>query len=428
MMANGIILALFFVSLFFIVWNKIPRSIVAIFGALVLVFMGEYFHIFSQAEALRSIDFNTIGLLMGMMILVTIIKQTGFLTFIAIKSAKASRGNLFLLMIILGVVTALLSMLLDNVTTLVIIGPATILIADLLGVSAIPFLITEVVFSNIGGVGTLIGDPPNIMIASVSGFTFNDFLMNTFPIVCLVLIILAGVTAFLFRKDLRSARDNFDSVLNMDESKAIKGKRGVKRALGCLVFVIFMFTMHSVFPFEPAFIALFGASLALLLVQPDPDEIFREIEWDVLFFFAALFVIVEAANQTGIFALIAEGVTDLGSQNFLLCSTLLMWIASICSMFIGSIAFTAAAIPVIQNVPLEPDQVNALWWSLALGVGFGGNGLPISSAAGVLCLAIMKKADRPLSIRTWITTATVLMVISLVIATATLFLKSNLFS
>lgn len=422
-MVNGIILTLFALSLFFIVWNKISRSIVAIFGALVLVFFGEYFHVFSQSEALHSIDFNTIGLLMGMMILVTIIKQTGFLTYVAIKSAKASRGNLFLLMIILGVVTALLSMLLDNVTTLVIIGPATILIADLLGVSAIPFLITEVIFSNIGGVGTLIGDPPNIMIASVAEFTFNDFLLNTFPVVCIVLIVLAGVSAFLFRKDLEKATDNFDAVMNMDEAKAIKGKRGVKRSLGCLTFVIFMFTMHSVFPFEPAFIALFGASLALLLVQPDPDEIFREIEWDVLFFFAALFVIVEAANQTGIFGQIAERVTALGSHDFFLCSMVLMWTSAVCSMFIGSIAFTAAAIPVIQNVPLDPTQVEALWWSLAIGVGFGGNGLPISSAAGVLCLAIMKKAERPLRIRTWFTTATLLMVISLIIATGIMFLK-----
>jgi len=426
-MVNTIILTIFAIAIIFIVWNKIPRSIIAMVGAMLLVFLGEYFHVFSQEEALLSIDFNTIGLLLGMMILVTIIKQTGFLTYVAIKSAKTSRGNLFLLMFILGVVTALLSMLLDNVTTLVIIGPTTILIADLLGVSAIPFLITEVVFSNIGGVGTLIGDPPNIMIASAADFRFNDFLAHTFPVVCFVLIILIAVTAFLFRKDLRVGQDNFEAIMNMDETKAIKGKKGVKRSLACLVLVILMFILHNIFPFEPAFIALFGASLALVLVRPDPDEIFREVEWDVLFFFAALFVIVGAADQTGIFTRIAERVTALGTQNFTVCSIILMWTAALCSTFIGSIAFTAAAIPVIQNVPLGPEQVDSLWWTLAIGAGFGGNGLPISSAAGVLCLSILKRADRPFNLMTWIKTATLLMITSLLVATGIMVFNRGVF-
>jgi len=416
-MINGLILFIFAVSIVFIVWNKIPRSIVAMVGAVVMVFVGEYAHVLTQEEALLSIDFNTIGLLMGMMILVNIIKQTGFLNFVAIKSAKASQGNLFLLMIILGVVTAFLSMILDNVTTLVIIGPMTILITDLLGVAVIPFLITEVVFSNIGGVGTMIGDPPNIMIASAAGFTFNDFLVNTFPMVCFVLIVLVGVCVLLFRKDLHVSQDNFEAIMNMDESKAIKGKKGIKRSLGCLLMVVVMFTLHHVFPFEPAFIALFGASIALLLVRPDPDETFREVEWDVLFFFAALFVIVKGADQTGLFTMVAEKVTALGAQNFTLCSIVLMWVSAISSTFIGSIAFTAAAIPVIQNVPLAPEQVDSLWWTLAIGAGFGGNGLPISSAAGVLCLAIMKKADRPLKLGTWLKTACILTLCSLIIAT-----------
>ena len=411
------VLIVFIITLVLIVWNKIPRSIVAMSSALLLVFIGEYYDFLSQEEALFAIDFNTIGLLMGMMILVSIIKRSGLLTYIAIKSAKISQGNLFFLLVILGIVTALVSMLIDNITTLVIFGPTTILIADILGVSAIPFLITEIVFSNIGGVGTLIGDPPNIMIGSAAGFTFNDFLVHLFPVVIIVLGVLIFFVKVIFRKDLMMEKDNFDAIRAMDEKKAFNDKKGVKRSLFVLGVVLVLFSFQKFFPFEPAFIALFGGTLALILVRPDPDEIFRDIEWDVLFFFAALFVLVKAVDHTGVFTHIAEKITDLASTNFSICATVLLWSASICSTFIGSVAFTAAAIPVIQNVPLPPEQVETLWWVLAVGAGFGGNALPISSAAGVLCISILKRSGRPLPIRIWIKTASLLMLISLLVAT-----------
>lgn len=408
-------------------WNKIPRSIVAMVGALLLVLIGEYSHFLTQEEALQAIDFNTIGLLMGMMILVAIIKKTGFLTYIAIKSAKASQGNLFSLMIILGFATAFLSMLIDNVTTLVIIGPTTILIADILGVSAIPFLITEVIFSNIGGVGTLIGDPPNIMIASAAGFTFNDFLVHLFPLVIIVLIILTFFIKIIFRRELKMSGDNFEAVLAMDERKAISDHKGVRGSLFSLGVVLVMLIFPTFFPFEPAFIALFGGSLALILVRPDPDEVFRDVEWDILFFFAALFVLVRAVEQTGLFIVITEGITHLAKMHFSWCAVLLMWCASFFSTFIGSIAFTAAAIPVIKEVPLLPEQTETLWWALAVGAGFGGNALPISSAAGVVCISILKRSERPLSMKTWIKTASVLTLISLVIATLIFLLFGRIF-
>ncbi|MBU1862139.1 MAG: ArsB/NhaD family transporter [Candidatus Omnitrophica bacterium] len=426
-MIVGIVLCIFFIVLILIVWNKIPRSIVAMVGALLLVLIGEYSHFLTQEEALQAIDFNTIGLLMGMMILVAIIKKTGFLTYIAIKSAKASQGNLFSLMIILGFATAFLSMLIDNVTTLVIIGPTTILIADILGVSAIPFLITEVIFSNIGGVGTLIGDPPNIMIASAAGFTFNDFLVHLFPLVIIVLIILTFFIKIIFRRELKMSGDNFEAVLAMDERKAISDHKGVRGSLFSLGVVLVMLIFPTFFPFEPAFIALFGGSLALILVRPDPDEVFRDVEWDILFFFAALFVLVRAVEQTGLFIVITEGITHLAKMHFSWCAVLLMWCASFFSTFIGSIAFTAAAIPVIKEVPLLPEQTETLWWALAVGAGFGGNALPISSAAGVVCISILKRSERPLSMKTWIKTASVLTLISLVIATLIFLLFGRIF-
>lgn len=426
-MINALVLTIFCISIIFIVWNKIPRSISALTGALSLVLLGERFHFLTQEEALQAIDFNTIGLLMGMMILVAIIKKTGFLTFIAIITAKASRGNLYFLMILLGFVTAFLSMLIDNVTTLVIIGPATILIADVLGVSAIPFLITEVVFSNIGGVGTLIGDPPNIMIASAAGFSFNDFLRHLFPVVMITLVSLVLVVVMLFRKDIANAKDNFDGVMAMDERKAIQNARGIKRSLFCLFIVLLMFVFHDQLHFEPAFIALFGGMMGLLLVQPDPEEIFREVEWDVLFFFSSLFVLVGAAEKTGVFTHVAEWITHFAKINFSLCATLMMWCASGISTFIGSIAFTASAIPVIKGVPLEPDKVETLWWVLALGAGFGGNGLPVSSAAGMLCLAILKRAERPLSTWKWVQTGGLLALTSLLIATVIVFFFQHIF-
>lgn len=426
-MANSIILSLFLVTLAMIVWNKIPRSIIAMTGALILVLISEQFSMLTEAEALQAIDFNTIGLLMGMMILVAIVKRTGILTYTAIVTAKASRGNLFLLMTLLGFVTAILSMLLDNVTTLVIIGPTTILIADILGVSALPFLIVEVVFSNIGGAATLIGDPPNIMIGSAAGFTFNDFLIHMFPVVMITLLVLIIFIRWLFRHDFKKVEDNFDAILKLDERKALQGKRGVKRSLFSLALVLVLFILHGKLHFHPAFIALLGASFAMLLVRPDPDEIFGEVEWDVLFFFASLFVIVKVADTTGIFTFVAEKITLLAETQFTLCTVVLLWATTICSTFIGSIAFTAAAIPVLQDLALMPEQVETLWWTLALGAGLGGNGLPISSAAGVLCLAILKKAERPLTTKQWIKSATILTFVSLLCGTLIVIFLAPIF-
>ncbi|MFC1666785.1 SLC13 family permease [Candidatus Omnitrophota bacterium] len=404
-------------ALYFMVTEKADKVIAASSGALLMIIFGRMFGFYSQKKALLAIDFNTLGLLLGMMIIASILKRTGFFTYIAISLAKLSKGKPWRLMVLLGVSTAFLSMLVDNVTTIVIIAPITILVCDILGIRPLPILMAEILLSIIGGVATLVGDPPNIFIGSASGLSFNDFLINLFPVTLVVIFFSLFVLKFIYRKELFDKSRNFQAVLNIDARRAIKDSRGMVKCLFALVVTFTLFFLHDRLGLYPSFIALIGAGLAFLLLRPKPEEIFHDIEWSVLVFFACFFVIVGGLHGTGLLADLAKRTAVLAGVDIKLYKIALLWTTGIFSSVVGAVPFTMIMLPVMKTILELEINGSSLWWILALGVGFGANGLPLGHAASILGISISKKSRSPIDIKAWFSSATIVTVISLVFVT-----------
>lgn len=417
MLATVIATSIVLGTLFFIVTEKIDKVIAVLAGALLMIISGRILGFYSQGEALRAIDFNTLGLLLGMMITVSILKRTGFFTYVAISLAKCSKGKPWLLMGLLGVSTAFISMLVDNVTTIIIIGPISILVCDILGISPLPTLIAEVILSNIGGVGTLVGDPPNILIGSASGHGFNDFLAHLFSPVFVVIFITYFILLCIYKKQLQDKPKNFQAVLNINVKKAMKNPHNMMKGLIALGVTFTLFFLHERMELYPSFIALIGAALAFLLLRPDPEDIFHDVEWTVLAFFACFFVIVGGWHETGLLSYIAEKTAALAILNMKVYKIVILWVAGLAASFIGAVPFTMVMIPVIKSLSGSGIDIDPLWWILALGIGFGSNGLPIGSAASILGISISKKSRSPIDIKTWLSSATVVTLASLLFVT-----------
>ena len=415
----GVVIASIIVlaALYLIATEKFDKVIVSSTGALLMIICGGFLGFYSQKKALLAIDFNTLGLLLGMMIMAAILKRTGFFTYIAISLAKLSKGKPWFLMALLGVSTAFLSMLVDNVTTIVIIAPISILVCDILGITPLPILMAEILLSIIGGVATLVGDPPNIFIGSAAGFGFNDFLKNLFPVTVVTIFYSLFILKFIHRKHLLDKPSNFQAVLNIDTRKTIKDPRGMKKCLFALIVTFTLFFLHDYINFYPSFIALIGAGLAFLLLRPDPQEIFHDIEWPVLAFFTCFFVIVGGLQETGILSLIAKKTTVLADIDVRLYKVALLWVTGIFSSMIGAVPFTMVMLPVMKTLSGFGINGDSLWWVLALGVGFGANGLPVGHAASILGIELSKKSRSPITIKTWLSSATVVTVVSLLAVT-----------
>ncbi|MBU4457974.1 MAG: ArsB/NhaD family transporter [Candidatus Omnitrophica bacterium] len=408
--ASTILLAV----LYFIVTEKIDKVIAVSSGALLMIVLGIIFGFYSQQKALQAIDFNTLGLLLGMMIIASVLKRTGFFTYIAISLAKLSRGKPWLLMVLLGVSTAFLSMLVDNVTTIVIIVPISILVCDILGINVLPILMAQILLSIIGGTATLVGDPPNIFIGSAANLSFNDFLKNLFPVVVITVFFSLFILKFLYRKKLSDKPRNFQAVLNIDARKAIRDPRGMVKCLLALGVTFTLFFLHDQLHLYPSFIALFGAGLAFLLLRPSPEEIFHDVEWTVLAFFACFFVIVGGLQETGILSTIASKTVFLADVNLKFYKILLLWVTGIFSSMIGAVPFTMVMIPIMKTLSELGINGDSIWWILALGVGFGANGLPLGHAASILGISISKKSRTPIDIKEWFSSATIIAIVSLI--------------
>ncbi|HLG30854.1 MAG TPA: ArsB/NhaD family transporter, partial [Candidatus Brocadiales bacterium] len=393
-----------------IISEKIHRTIIALAGAVVMVLVGMYFGFYSQGEALKAIDFNTIGLLMGMMIIVNMLKKTGFFEYLAIIVAKKTKGSPWLLLLLFGAVTTFLSMIIDNVTTVVVMVPITLAVTEILGINPIPILLAEALLSDTGGVATLIGDPPNIMIGSAANLGFNDFLVKLAPIVMIVWVLTLLLLKFIFRRELREKPKNIDALLNLDEKEALKDPKALKRVLFSLAVVIILFFLHREFHIQSSFVALIGAAIAFMWVRPEPDEILREVEWAVLLFFACLFIVVGGLERAGLLDIAAEKVVHYATGNLIVTSIALLWVSAIFSALIDNIPFTMAMIPVIQHLETQGINVTPLWWSLALGVGFGGNGTPIGSTANIIVVAMSERTKFPITFKKWFKTGFVVMV------------------
>ncbi len=407
---------IFFGSLILIFWEKINRSIVAIVGAMLMIGAGKAFGFYSESAAIEAIDFNTLGLLMGMMILVAMLEPTGFFQYIAVLAARASKGEPFRLFVLLGIITTILSMLLDNVTTLVLIAPVTILISEILGVSALPYLVTEALLSNVGGVATLVGDPPNVLIGSAAGLSFNDFLIYSMPI---VLVSWAGalfLLHYLFRKDLAKRPRRSKAVMELNPAETLNQPDTARRILIVLGGAILFFFVHHLLHVEPSFVALSAAAIALIWVQPDVNEVLKKLEWSVLFFFGSLFVMVGGLEHSGALEMVVALFENASDVSPVLFGVFVIWIVAALSAVVDNVPITIALIPVIKGLGETGMDIGPLWWALAFGAGFGGSGTIIGSSANIIVATLSEKTRNPITAGLWLKRGLPVMLLTCAIA------------
>jgi len=412
-------IGIFAVAYIFIVVEKIHRTIIALVGAAIAIALG----VISQEQAVDAIDFNTIGLLVGMMIIVGITRQSGVFEYLAIKAAKVARGKPLAILAALAVITAVASALLDNVTTVLLIVPVTFAIADRLDVSPVPYLFTEILASNIGGTATLIGDPPNIMIGGATGLGFIDFLVNLAPPVIVIFVVITAILLLIFRKDLEATEEDIKHLMSLEEKEYIKDWKLLKRSLAVLGLTIVGFLLHQALHLESATIALLGASLLMLIAGEDPEESLLSVEWPTIFFFAGLFIIVGGLEVRGVIEVVAEKALELTGGNLLHTGMLVLWLSAIASSFVDNIPFVATMIPLIQametmsTMPVEP-----LWWTLALGACLGGNGTLVGAAANVIVAGIAERYGNPIRFIDFLKIGFPIMLLTIVMSMVYLYL------
>jgi Na+/H+ antiporter NhaD/arsenite permease-like protein len=392
---------IFVVSLVFIFSEKIHRSIAGIAGAVLMVGLGKILGFYSEEAALEVIDFNTLGLLLGMMILVAMLEPTGFFQYLAVWAARASRGNPVRLFVLLGSITTVLSMFLDNVTTVVLIAPVTILICEILGINPIPYLMAEALLSDTGGVATLVGDPPNVLIGSAAGFSFNDFLVYSLPIVAVAWVATLLLLRYLFRDELSNRPANAEAVMSLNPVESLDDPKTARRILIVLAAAILLFFVHHTLHISPSFIAVSAAAVALIWVQPDIQETFKKVEWSVLIFFSALFVMVGGLEAAGVLESIVGLMERLSSIPPIWFGVSLIWIVAALSAVVDNVPITIALIPVIRGLGASGMDADPLWWALAFGAGFGGNGTIIGSTANIIVATLSEKTRTPITSRLW---------------------------
>jgi Na+/H+ antiporter NhaD/arsenite permease-like protein len=392
--------AIFAVAYVLIATEKVHRVAAAVGGAAVMLVIGatDAEHAFFSEEA--GIDWNVIFLLLGMMLIVAVLKRTGVFEYVAIWSVKRARGRPFRVMVILVVVTAVASAALDNVTTVLLIAPVTFLVCDRLAVPVAPFLIAEAMASNIGGTATLVGDPPNIIIASRAGLTYNDFLVHLAPIVVVLMVVFVGLCRVLFRSAFRYDPQRVAAVMALKERDAIRDGRLLAVSAAVLILVTAAFVLHTVLHLEPSVVALVGGLVLLALSRLDAGEVARDVEWPTLVFFAGLFIMVGALVHTGVIGQVSRAAADAVEGRLLLASMVLLWGSAVLSAIVDNIPYVATMSPVVAelvNANGGGDSSQVLWWSLALGADLGGNATAVGASANVVILGLAERDGRRIS-------------------------------
>src|SRR5215216_1689710 len=400
MSLSVIVLLLVYVILSF---EIVHRTAIALLGAALILVIGVSTNLFSAQESfefvVNSIDFNTIGLLLGMRIIVAILSETGIFQYVAVRASKASKANLWKLMLMLCAFTAVTSMFIDNVTTILLMVPITISVFRVFKVSPVPFILAQVLASNVGGATTLIGDPPNIMIGSAANIDFNSFIVHMGPTIFVSFIFSLVLLRIFFRKYLGSQIHNFEELQKEDENKLIRNKVLLRKSVAVLFLVVVLFVIHGSLHIEPSIIALGGAALLMVIARAEPERVFHEVDWSTLLFFAGLFIIVGAAEHAGTIELLSSTALSITGGNPWVILITVIWLSAIASAFVDNIPFTATMIPMIQTLNADPTiantfgnfQFSPLWWALSLGANLGGNGTLIGSSAGVVAAGLAEK-------------------------------------
>ncbi len=415
-MSNDIIIGIvvFTITYIAIMSEKINRTAAAVFGAVLMLIL----NVQTQEKAFEHIDLNTILLLVGMMVIVNIMKRTGIFAYSAIKVAKLAKGEPWRIIVLFSILTAVSSAVLDNVTTILLVVPVTLVIADTLKLNPIPFIIPEVLFANIGGTATLIGDPPNIMIGTEAGLGFNDFIMNLAPVVVVITVIAMLVLKLIYGKKLVCDPKLQKAILKMDENLAVKDISLLKKSVGVLLLTLIGFFVHQPLGYESATIALFGAGLLMIISKIDAEEILHDVEWPTIFFFAGLFILVGTLEDLGVIKYLADQLLNLTNSNLLITAMLILWGSAILSAFLDNIPFVATMIPLIKEIgAVGTLDVMPLWWALALGACLGGNGTIIGASANVIATGILAKHGHKVSFKEFMKIGFPMMILSIAIST-----------
>ncbi|MEC9488594.1 MAG: ArsB/NhaD family transporter [Halanaerobium sp.] len=416
-----IAICIFALTYILIISERVSKTTAAMMGAVMMVLL----RIMEQHDAFSFIDFNTIGLLIGMMTIVAITKRTGIFQFMAVKTARAAGGDPWKILVGFSLITALASALLDNVTTVLLMVPITLVVTDTLEVNPKPFLISEIIMANIGGTATLIGDPPNIMIGSATRFGFLDFIINLTPVVIIIMAVVLLVLRFIFKKDLKYNPESQEKIRKMDEQKILDDKKLLVRSLVVLGITLVSFLLHKTLGLESATVALFGAGLLLLWSGVDPEEVMDDIEWATIFFFAGLFVIVGGLEVTGVIDKLAVAVINFTRGNMVLMAIGVLWVSAIASTVIDNIPFVATMIPLIHSfgeLGVSHDLA-PIWWALALGACLGGNGSLVGASANVVVAGVAERHNEPISFVEYLKYGLPIMGLTIVISMAYLYLR-----
>ncbi len=415
-------LAIFIGAYAILITEKLHRTIIAMLGGLAMLVFG----IVSQETAIHHIDFNTIGLLVGMMIIVNITAETGVFRFIALWSAKLVKGRPVPLLIVFALVTAVASAFLDNVTTVLLMVPVTFSVTRRLKLSPIPYLISEILLSNIGGTATMIGDPPNIMIGSaVPELSFLDFITVLGPNVVVIAVATIGVLILIYRKQLKASKEAIQELLTIDPKSEIKDRKLLIKCLTILGLTILGFFLHSALPIESATVALTGAFLLLVLTgKKHLESALEKIEWTTLFFFIGLFVLVAGLIETGLISQLAQAAIHLTGGELASTSLLILWLSAIASAFVDNIPYVATMIPLIKELgTLGVENLDPIWWSLALGACLGGNGTLIGASANVIVSGMAQREGLNLSFGRFLLIGIPMMLLSVILSTAYIYLR-----
>ena len=416
-----IALIIFITTLIFVSLEKINRTVIALSGGLLFILL----KILNQQEAFLAVDFNTIGLLTGMMVMVSIIKRTGLFQYLAIKISKLAHGNIFYLLFFLSITTGILSSILDNVTTVILIIPITLAICENLEISPIPLVLSEIFASNIGGTATLIGDPPNIIIGSAAHLSFMDFIINLAPFVLILLILLPFFVRLFYKKEMsQNVEEAWGRVEKFDEKKAVEDPVLLKKSILVFLLTISIFVFHHNLGLEAATVALAGATLLLLVSNIDPAETFLEVEWSTLFFFIGLFIVIAGVEKVGIIQWLSNKIITLTKGNLTLTTLSVLWVSGISCSFINNISYTISMVPVIHNIgAVTSFNLKPVWWALSLGACLGGNGTLIAAAANLVGVNILRRQGRIITFKDFFRIGLPIMLISIALSSAYLFLR-----
>lgn len=421
MSPNEIIsIVIFLLVMVAIVSEKVHRAAASLAGAVILLVT----HVLTVDSAIEHVDVNTIGVLVGMMLFVAVVKNSGLFEYIAIKSAKLTHGKPWAIMAVFAIITAALSAFLDNVTTVLLVGPMTLAITSILKVNPVPFLLTQILASNMGGTATLIGDPPNIMIGSEAGLGFADFILNTAPAV--VIIMAASLLCFylMFGRKLKVSNDAMQAVMELDENRAIKDKSLLIKSVVMIGLVVIGFMFHSSLGMESCTIALLAAVIMMIVGKQDVEDVIMGVEWSTILFFIGLFVVVGGMEENGVIDQLATLLIGMTGGNMVLTMLIILWVSAIVSSFLDNIPFVATLIPMILAIQAESGMdVTPLWWALSLGACLGGNGTLIGASANVVLSGISNKNGYPITFMSYLKVGFPMMILSVAISMVYLLLR-----